>query len=82
MSERFPLPEPAPSDVEIRRDSLLLRVAELREKIKETDLDPEIVSKELTVLDTRLQQEQGSAGMKIFEEMLDTLEKIVDSRIK
>lgn len=76
------MPEPAPSDLEVRRDALLLRIAELRDRIQQTDLDPKIVSNELSELDTRLQKVQGLKDITLFEEILDTLEKITDSRLK
>lgn len=80
MTERMPPYEALPSDLEVRRDALLLRIVELREAVKRTGFDPEIVSKELAELDTRVQKVTGPLDMSLFEEMFDTLEKIVDAK--
>jgi hypothetical protein len=82
MSERMPPYEPSPSVLETRRDALLLRIAELREKIKESSLDPEIISKPLADLDSRLQATESSIDIAALEGIIDTLEKIADSWMK
>ena len=80
MSEKMPPHETLPPDIEVRRDALLLRVIELREAVKETDLNQEIVSKELDELATNVQKVEGSQDMALLEEIFDSLEKIVDSK--
>ena len=76
----MPPHETLPPDIEVRRDALLLRVIELREAVKETDLNQEIVSKELDELATNVQKVEGSQDMALLEEIFDSLEKIVDSK--
>lgn len=80
MSERIPPHEPVPRDVDVRRDALLLRIAELREVIKKTTFDQEIVSKELDELDAKVQHVEGLLDMRLFEEMMEAWEKMVDSK--
>lgn len=80
MSEKTPYHEPRPEELEVRRDALLLRIIELRQMIKTTSLDPEIVSKELDELDTKVQGVQGLQAMQLYEELFDTLEEIADSK--
>ena len=76
----MPPHETLPPDIEVRRDALLLRVIELREAVKETDLNQEIVAKELDELATNVQKVEGSQDMALLEEIFDSLEKIVDSK--
>ncbi len=80
MKEGIPSREPIPSEIEVRRDALLLRIIELREAVTRTSLDQELVSKELSALDRNVQQVEGLLDMKIFEDVFDTLESIVDSK--
>ncbi len=80
MSERHPPHAAGPSPLEMRRDALLLRIITLREKVKNTDFDTEIVSKELAELDTAVQSGRGDRDMKVFEDILGKLEEIVDSK--
>lgn len=62
----------------MRRDALLLRIAELREAIKITTFDQEVVSKELDELDAKVQHVEGLLDMRLFEEMMEAWEKMVD----
>ncbi len=82
MKEGLPIYEPVPNELEVRRDALLLRIVEMREAIQNTDFDQQLVSKELSELDARVQQVEGSRDMELFEEIFNTLEKIVDSKLK
>lgn len=82
MSEKIPYKETLPDELEIRRDALLLRIIELREAVKRTTLNLEIVSKELDELDRRVQQVGGLMDIKIAEEIFGKLEQIVDSKTK
>ncbi len=80
MSERMPPHEPLPNNLDVRRDALLLRIVELREAVRATNLDQEIVSKELSELDTRVQKVEGLLDMELFEQVFETLEGIVDAK--
>lgn len=80
MSEKFPYREPAPDAFETRRDALLARIVFLREAIKNTPLNLEIVTAELTKLNDSIQQAQSTQGMEIYEEVVDRLEKIVSPK--
>lgn len=81
MSERLlPPQEPLPTEINIRRDALLLRIVELREAVKKTNLDQEVVTKELDEIDRRVQHVEGILDMRLFEEMFETWERIVDSK--
>ena len=80
MSERMPPRESLPNHLDVRRDALLLRIVELREAVRATDFDQEIVSKELGELDTRVQKVEGLLDMEVFEQLFETLEGIVDAK--
>jgi len=80
MSERMPPHEAPPNNLEVRRDALLLRIVELRERVKVANFDQELVAKELSELDTRVQQVQGPLDMDIFEKIFDSLEQMVDTK--
>lgn len=80
MSEKIPYREPVPEELEIRRDALLLRIVELRQAIKSTRLNQNIVSEELNELDKKVQEVEGLLDIALFEEIFDSLEKIVDSK--
>ncbi len=79
MSEKMPYRESRPDKIEIRRDALLLRIAELRQAVKATTLDQNLASKELDELDKSVQSVKGLEDMDLFEKMFDVLEKTVDS---
>ncbi len=78
MSERIPPREAIPPELEVRRDALLLRIKEMRDAVKGTDLDQDLVSKELDELDIQVQKVKGLLDMDLFEQMFDSLEHVVD----
>lgn len=79
MSEEMPS-KPYPDVLETQRDALLARVAEMRERAQHTDLDKDLVAKELSELTTRIQQVQGALDLQIFSEVLDVLDTSIDRR--
>ena len=76
----MPYREPRPDEMEIRRDALLLGIAELRQAVKATTLDQNLASKELDELDKSVQSVKGLTDMYLYEEVFDLLEKTVDSK--
>lgn len=81
MSERVPL-ESSPDVLETQRDALLARVVEMRERVQHTDLDKDLVAKELSELSTRIQQVQGAPDLQICSEVLDVYDASIDRRTK
>ncbi len=79
MTERMPFHEAPPDQLEVRRDALLLRVKEMRDKLGESNLNPEVVSAELSALHDRVQQVGGLLDMGLFDEIFDALEKVFDA---
>jgi hypothetical protein len=80
MSEKLPYQESTPEEIEIRRDALLLRISELREAVKVTKLNQDIVSQELEGISNQIQMVRGLADMKVAEEVVDFYERMVDSK--